>query len=122
MKQYLLIFFLVIGAIMSFMLTWRLSTDALAFIAGVLVGAILMTPPILAMLWITKSRVERNVHPSMPQPIYPIVVTGGGTVQSSLPEPFPPNAHPGQGPQTPSLPQPFPAPQREWVMRLYGEE
>lgn len=122
MKHYLILFSLIIGAVVSGMLTWRLSTDALAFLAGVFVGALITMPTILALLWILNSRVERNAHQPGQQPIYPLVVASGIPRPLSLPESFPSSTHRMQASQTPLLPQPFPEPQRTWIMRVYGEE
>ncbi len=120
MKRWLSVSLAWMGIVLVGVLAWRLSSDALALIAGVLVGMLAMSPTMFLVMWLIRQRASQEVRPSTPA--YPPIIVAGGT-PISLPQA--PTA--AASPKEQVLPPPPPGLQpgstaRQWTMRVYGEE
>jgi len=114
MKKYLSLTLVSFSVTLAAVIGWRLSQDALALVAGVLLGILAMIPALVALTWAirTLTRVQTPVSHAASQP--PVVVVGGGMpTHASLPQ----QTAPPPGP----LPPPPPPAQRHWEMRVYDE-
>ncbi len=94
---------------------WRLSADALAMVAGLLLGMLAMSPTLLVILWLLRAHTQ-NHNQSAPPAYPPIIVAGGAPI--SLPQQMPPPP----APPDPVASPPSASSRRQWVMRVYGEE
>ena len=112
MKKYLSLTLVSFSATLAAVIGWRLSNDALALVAGVLLGILTMIPALLALVWAIRT-VTRSQPTTGQQAQSPVIVVGGMPTHASLPQ----QAAPPPGP----LPPPPPPAQRHWEMRVYDE-
>ena len=115
MKTMLIAAFVAFVAVMAGVIAYRLSSDALALVVGVLLGLLALIPTlILALLLLRRSQQPEPAAPMMhPQP--PVVVVSGGYPQM-LPQP---QTMPYQ--QSAAM-MPPPPPQQSRQFRLMGYE
>lgn len=119
MKKFLSLLILSSSVTITAIIAWRLSADALALIAGVLLGILAMSPALLMAMWLARGAV-RDRERQTPSAYPPIIVTGGAPLglpaqHASHPQQRQPSIDPSSSP--PSVPPP-----RRWEMRVYGEE
>ena len=119
MKRWLSISLTWMGMVMVGVLAWRLSSDALALIAGVLVGMLAMSPTLFLVMWLVRQRASQEARPATPA--YPPIIVAGGMPMSLPQAPTAPSS-PGSDtlPPPPGLQPGLTA--RQWTMRVYGEE
>jgi len=111
MKKSLFVVLVSTSATLTAVVVLRLSADALAIIAGILLGILAMSPTLLVIMWLLRARAQPRGQ-SAP-PVYPPIIVAGGA----------PLSLPQQMPTESASPEPPPnAASRQWVMRVYGEE
>lgn len=116
--------FLVGLATLATVAAWRLSVDALALIIGIVLGVCIMAPVVALMAWLARShRAESEQCSQARPPMPPVIVVQPGAYpglaqarpdQMSQPENLLP------GPFSHSPPSHFP--ERQWALRIFGEE
>lgn len=115
MKKYLMLSLSLSAGVFTAVIAWRLSSDALALIAGILVGVIAMSPTLLVIFWLIRGQSQARASNASAQSAYPPIIVAGGA-PLSLPQQQPPTAT--------SAPLPPPAASsapRRWEMRVYDE-
>jgi len=122
MKKALIPTIVVVVAVLAGVVSYRLSTDALALIVGVLLGLLVMVPVLAVLIWVLRGQVRgatEGAYRSSTTPLPPVIV-----VQSPPPSyPFSPQAYSlppapaeARGPQPPLGP-----PARTWSLHVFGD-
>lgn len=113
---------IVVVAVLAGVVSYRLSTDALALIVGAMLGLLVMIPVLAVLIWVLRGQArgatDGAYRPST-SPLPPvIVVQSPAPPYASLPQayslpPVPAEAH---GPQPPLGP-----PARTWSLHVFGD-
>ncbi len=80
MKKWLLFFLFIAIAAFSAVLAWRLSTDALALVAGVLLGLLALIPTVGLAALLLRGRLGGGAADAPAAPAYqpPVIIVSGG--------------------------------------------
>ncbi len=97
MKKTIAIAAIVMAAIMTAVVGFRLSADALSIIVGAILGMIAVLPTIALVAFLMKKNQEAMIHPQQGVQQPPVVVVSGGMMppQYFQSQQQPPQAQPG---------------------------
>ena len=110
-------------AVLAGVVSYRLSTDALALIVGVLLGLLVMVPVLAVLVWVLRGQMRAAAdganRSSTPLPPPVIVVQSPAPLYASAPQAhvLPPAPAEAYGPQPPSG-----SPARTWSLHVFGDE
>ncbi len=117
MKRLLAPAFVVGVAVLAGVVSYRLSTDALALIVGVLLGLLIMAPLAALVAWVLRGQQRAGV-PAAPPPVQPaVIILQPPASSASTPYWAPPAPDPAQGLPPPAISQP-----RNWTLRVFGDQ
>jgi hypothetical protein len=120
MKRALVPGIVVAAAVAAGVVSYRLSTDALALIVGVLLGLLVMIPVLGVLVWVLRGQMRHAMDSASPIPAPPpvIVVQAPMSPLASSPQAYSlPTATAGV-----QVPQPPPGPPaRTWALRVFGD-
>ncbi len=122
MKKALIPSIVVVVAVLAGVVSYRLSTDALALIVGVMLGLLVMVPVLAVLIWVLRGQVrgatDGAYRPSASPPPPVIVVQSPAPPYASSPQAYfvPPAPAETHGPQPPSG-----QPARTWSLHVFGD-
>ena len=122
MKKALIPSIVVVVAVLAGVVSYRLSTDAMALIVGVLLGLLVMVPVLAVLIWVLRGQVrgatDGAYRPSASPPPQVIVVQSPAPPYAFSPQAYslPPAPAEAQGPQPPPGP-----PARTWLLHVFGD-
>lgn len=113
---------IVVVAVLAGVVSYRLSTDALALIVGAMLGLLVMAPVLAVLIWVLRGQARGatdGAYRSSTSPLPPVIVVQSPTPPyASLPQAYslPPAPAEAHGPQPPLGP-----PARTWSLHVFGD-